>query len=431
MVVSMQLDTRIPLAVQGPQIDSPQNMLAKALQVRQMQNSLQEQERQTGQRNALAGVLGGAFDDNGRLRSGALGQIGQVAPDFVPQYANLASTQQRLDRQNSLQNTSLAMKKQEWAQQGFATAETPQQAAQYIRSGVNNGILSPEEGERGLAQIPQDPAQYAQWRTQINQSMMTPAQRAEEGRGRYSGVQQSTAGAYRVGKDGVEFLTDPESGKRVMPIGADVANAGALAGAKTDATENAKRMAAAKADLPKLEAGISTIERVLNSIENHPGKDRAVGAYMGQIAPSLLGPDAVDFERKREQLQGNLFLQAYDQLRGGGQITEVEGAKAEAAMANMSRAQSVEQFNAAVKEFREVIQAARQRARNAAKGIYDDGGEQPAQPAAGASGGVLSPAQRTAQPPQPAPAGRTVTRTGTLNGRKVQQYSDGSTEYAD
>lgn len=34
-------------------------------------------------------------------------------------------------------------------------------------------------------------------------------------------------------------------------------------------------------------------------------------------------------------------------------------------------------------------------------------------------------------PAQPEAAGKTVTRTGTLNGRKVVQYSDGSTSYAD
>ncbi|MNR20620.1 hypothetical protein D3C85_1374730 [compost metagenome] len=48
------------------------------------------------------------------------------------------------------------------------------------------------------------------------------------------------------------------------------------------------------------------------------------------------------------------------------------------------------------------------------------GGGSPA--AAPPAGGVLSPAQ---------PAARTIARTGTLNGRKVVQYSDGSTEYAD
>lgn len=34
-------------------------------------------------------------------------------------------------------------------------------------------------------------------------------------------------------------------------------------------------------------------------------------------------------------------------------------------------------------------------------------------------------------PPKPEPAAKTVTRTGTLNGRKVVQYSDGSVEYGD
>ncbi|MNU46295.1 hypothetical protein D3C71_351540 [compost metagenome] len=426
MVVTMQLDTRIPLGVQGPQIESPQNMLAKALQVRQLQSSVEGQERQNQQRNALAGVLGGAFDESGRLRSGALGQIGQVAPDFVPQYANLASNQQRMDRQDALQNTSLAMKKQEWAQQGFATSETPEAAAAYIKNGVSAGILSPEEGQRGIAQIPQDLAQYSQWRNQINQSMMTAAQRADLQKGSYSAPLQTSQGFAQADRGGnVRILKGPD-GQPLMPTSLDATGQAAVTGAKKEAEETAKRTAAAKADLPKLEAGISTIERVLNSIESHPGKNRAVGAYMGQIAPSLLGPDAVDFERKREQLQGNLFLQAYDQLRGGGQITEVEGTKAESAMANMSRAQSVEQFDAAVKEFREVIQSARQRARNAAKGVYEDGATPPAATANTPSGGVLSPSQ-TASPA----AARTVTRTGTLNGRKVVQYSDGSTEYAD
>jgi hypothetical protein len=256
---------------------------------------------------------------------------------------------------------------------------------------------------------------------------MTAAQRAELEKGSYSAPLQTSQGFAQADRKGnVRILTGPD-GQPLMPTSLDASGQAAVTGAKKEAEESAKRLASAKADLPKLEAGITTIERVLNSIENHPGKNRAVGAYMGMVAPALLGADAVDFERKREQLQGNLFLQAYDQLRGGGQITEVEGAKAEAAMANMSRAQSVEQFDAAVREFREVIQAARQRARNAAKGVYDDSGAQTPAAVSGASGGVLSPSQ----PAQSAPAARTVTRTGTLNGRKVVQYSDGSTEYAD
>ena len=45
-------------------------------------------------------------------------------------------------------------------------------------------------------------------------------------------------------------------------------------------------------------------------------------------------------------------------------------------------------------------------------------------------GSQQTPANKAAPKPA-APTGRTVVRTGTMNGRKVVQYSDGSTEYAD
>lgn len=46
-------------------------------------------------------------------------------------------------------------------------------------------------------------------------------------------------------------------------------------------------------------------------------------------------------------------------------------------------------------------------------------------------GGSQQPPANRAAPKPAAPTGRTVVRTGTMNGRKVVQYSDGSTEYAD
>ena len=46
-------------------------------------------------------------------------------------------------------------------------------------------------------------------------------------------------------------------------------------------------------------------------------------------------------------------------------------------------------------------------------------------------GGSQQPPANRAAPKPAAPTGRTVVRTGAMNGRKVVQYSDGSTEYAD
>lgn len=433
----MQLDTRIPLAVQGPQIDNPQNMLARALQVRQMQNSLQDQERQIGQRNALAGVLGGAFDDNGRLRSGALGQIGQVAPDYVGQYANLANNQRRMDRQDALQNTDLAMKKQAWAKQGFATSETPEQASAYIQNGVEAGILTPEEGQRGIAQIPQDPAQYSQWRNQINQSMLTAAQRAELAQGKYSGVQQSTAGAYRVGPNGiVEFVKDPETGKRVMPIGADVANAGALAGAKTTASEQAKKdverptkAIEAKAALDSTFSSMDRLRDAAAGILSDPNLGRVTG--VAGMFPSMPGGGAADVENNLGNLKSQIGFTVLQAMRdasktGGalGAISDKENELLQNNLAPLGKSQSTEQMRKSLQSIIDYVDGAKSRLSGAYEQQY--GGSQPMSAAqVGTQSGVLSPSQPSQS------SARTITRTGTIDGRKVVQYSDGSVEYAD
>lgn len=418
MVVSMQLDTRIPLMVQGPQIESPQNMLAQALKVRQLQGQVQEQDRAISQRNALAGVLGTAFDDNGRLNSGALGKIAQAAPDYAPQYANLAATQQRLDRQDQLTTTALAQKRFDWLRNAAAASSSPQDAYAQIENGVQMGVVTPQEAQTWKSQIPTEQGAFDGWIKGINNQMMTAGQRAQLSKGTWSAPVQTTGGFIQADREGnTRYLTDPTSGKPLMPINADAD----LAGRKKGAEADAKALSVAKENLPKVESGAATMLRVIDAIDSHPGKERAVGAYMGQVAPSLLGSNAVDFERKREQLQGQLFLQAYDQLRGGGQITEVEGAKAEAALANMSRAQSLEQFNSALGELRSVVVAARDRARKAAGGQSSA----PNAPApAQNTGGILSPAA--------APTERQVVRSGTLpDGRRIVQYSDGSTGLAE
>ena len=57
-----------------------------------------------------------------------------------------------------------------------------------------------------------------------------------------------------------------------------------------------------------------------------------------------------------DQLQGTAFLEAYNMLRGGGQITEVEGKKAEAAMARLRTAQSEADYRAALMDFRNAVE---------------------------------------------------------------------------
>jgi hypothetical protein len=57
-----------------------------------------------------------------------------------------------------------------------------------------------------------------------------------------------------------------------------------------------------------------------------------------------------------EQVQGKNFLAAFNQLKGAGQITEIEGAKATAALGRLGTNQSEGEFRKSVAELRGVLQ---------------------------------------------------------------------------
>lgn len=78
--------------------------------------------------------------------------------------------------------------------------------------------------------------------------------------------------------------------------------------------------------------------------------------------------DAARVQSKMDQIGGQSFLQAYNTLRGGGQITEVEGKKATDAMGRLKTAQSEKDYQQALSELREVVLGGIARARRQAGG---------------------------------------------------------------
>lgn len=73
------------------------------------------------------------------------------------------------------------------------------------------------------------------------------------------------------------------------------------------------------------------------------------------LAGFLPATDTTDFKERLKQIGGQTFLTAYENLRGSGQITEQEGAKATAALNRMSLAQSEVEFVKAAREFEENV----------------------------------------------------------------------------
>ncbi len=108
----------------------------------------------------------------------------------------------------------------------------------------------------------------------------------------------------------------------------------------------------------KKQGEISQKENMLMQIDNLLGDaalDQALGIegiFRKPLADLGLDPDTKRVRTKVEQLQGGVFLQAFESLKGGGQITELEGKKAEQAMARLNTVQDPVAFREAVNELR-------------------------------------------------------------------------------
>ncbi len=123
---------------------------------------------------------------------------------------------------------------------------------------------------------------------------------------------------------------------------------------------------------------------LIDQIAGDPALPSITGMLQGNLPAMAAGQGGVDLNVKIKQLQGKVFLEAFESLKGGGAITEIEGTKAEAAMARLDRAQSTEAYQAALAELTGIIRVGMERAK--AKAAL---GDAPASPAPAAGGDVL------------------------------------------
>jgi len=117
-----------------------------------------------------------------------------------------------------------------------------------------------------------------------------------------------------------------------------------------------------------LDAGITQAESTLKEVDallNHDGFTDSVGlkglsAKGWGILPfvddaPMSGTAAADWKARYDQLQGKGFLAAFETLKGGGQITQIEGEKAQNAINRMNTAQSEEDFILAARDFQSAV----------------------------------------------------------------------------
>lgn len=312
--------------------------------------------------------------------------------------AQFQSQQQQQQRANSMQDQQFGLEKQkyEFNQQkqqqsmgvqgqvkGLLDAGDQEGAAKVaIASGDPSltawgaGLLTPkrpaqlQEFDAYAGMSPEQQAQYKDF-TQIGRKDATPYYTPLPTSGGYVTFNNRTgqyeAAALPGGAGGPVAGGSPQPGvpvspqQPILPIAADINLAGSKAAAEAAGTATGKNRVEAASDLPRVETNASATLKLLNNLQNHPGRDYATGIY--SLAPTVPGTKQADFISMLDQLNGQSFLQAFQSLKGGGQITEVEGKKATDAIQRIKRAQTKEGFDEGVQELRDMVNSTRQNAR--------------------------------------------------------------------
>ena len=274
---------------------------------------------------------------------------------FGPQVAQLGGNMANQVQQRDFQNRQLE-------QQTADRQAAIKQAEMQFQTKLQEGRLTREQAAQQAMQLEQ---MRLDGRREIAQLTASLKQGGAGAQPYYQPV-QTAQGVMAFNARTGKMEPVQVNGQAIVGAQADPTLQGNIAGAKATGTERAKNLVEAQAEAPKVVQQAEYTEKLVNDLLAHPGKEMAVG--MSSINPMnyIPGTDGKDFRVRLQPLQGQQFMQAFESLKGGGQITNVEGDKATRAISRMQTAQSEEEFDTAAKEFLGVVKLGAQRAKNKA-----------------------------------------------------------------
>ena len=174
------------------------------------------------------------------------------------------------------------------------------------------------------------------------------------------------------GADGTKMPLTPAKG--VKQVGDEIVDqatgatrrnvAGAIAG-KEAAEEAGKAKGKAQSDLPRVEQNVKTFLRELEDIENDPKLPNVIGP-MDARTPNVFSQG---IQSRIDRAKGQSFVAAFESLKGGGQITDVEGKKATDAINRLSNQLMDEaEYKVALREARREVEDLLELVRTRARG---------------------------------------------------------------
>ena len=253
-------------------------------------------------------------------------------------------------------------------------ATNSEHAAQMIDAAVAKGFWTQQDADIVKSRMPQDAQQFGPWKMQLLAPALAPKDLLP------------TTGNVDLGGTRGFTSTNPLDGRVTMtgsaPVTQDAnsraSNATQMRGQNMvdarsrEANANQRALVLQERELKVGELQDKADQRtrsksaaidsagnqiaVLDKALTHPGRETATG-LSGTLNPSnyIPGTNARDFQVVMDQIGGAAFLQAFESLKGGGAITEVEGKRATDAIGRLNRAQSDDEFKLALEDLRGVM----------------------------------------------------------------------------
>ena len=315
-------------------------------------------------------------------RAGAFGAIAQGLTAGIGAYAAYKNKQKiaQIESEDIQKFSDFANEKGDTDLAGIAEQLTPETRQAYYMQKLLPDMM------RGYGyQAPASQREYEYFKN------LAPEQQAQ-----YLGLKRNIAGEGGIvretgnidtlrgyGQAGAQKTGMEQTAKNVS----DLNYKPTIAGASTFQSEAAKTDVESQEKARNIISQADSIDTTLKQLETHPGLTDITGAkgggailsYVGKKEP-IQGTNAAGAKALLDQVKGQQFLQAFEGLKGGGQISEKEGEAATKALSAINTTTSEKDLVKNIKTLREIMSKAKTRAVNRAGQGYQRPSSVPQQP---------------------------------------------------
>lgn len=365
----MPIDPAISLGAKVPSVADTMAPLASMLAMR---GTLQQQDMQRaaldarGQQQQDAQALRGVFGNPSNFDGGGRPNLDRLTPELYR--ASPTGATAILDQLQKGQTHGVETQQKQFdlaksritAMHGALStlAQMPDLSQGHVISVaqqlIGNGMADQQGMLKALSTMPSDPGALRQW---ISQGLMSTQTAKDQLEAMQPDVQMVDSGGQ------ITPYNRKQSAGPVGPLagGATIAK---TAPPMDPLAQQTKELQLGKARFEETDRNNAQQEKlasvqdslaVIDKATNHPGLSGSVGKW-GLVSGYIPGTKEKDFQSVLDQLKGESFLQAFSNLKGGGQITELEGKKATDAIARLDKSQTEPEFRKSLADLRAIMQ---------------------------------------------------------------------------